>query len=386
MDILKESENLNTKNDLSLVLSVKQSIDGQREVLDFYSEPDSIHNPPLLKELVQASNNDGEDGSVLGLQPLYTMENEDSKESLKAFNAEEDGQIVASANQISDSSCKVTPSCQSPKIITTSCSTSVQSNRDVDCVALAAAESADIVEDTIRKPLLLQTSKGPRRPGVILLGRGNSFSLGRSEVIFLHNTKPYRRSKGQTTQQRSTGGILNSRVNHGDNALHTLSSGSVMKADAPSTVSSSNHASSTGTSRTEPGGPSPPPLSNQVCVHSGGSSINEAIHTSRPIMFTSGKSTETDFLDHLSGACHPKLATGGQNSTDFVGHSDGDNDELAALWAHAELIMAGKQKAVLDVLAQFGVGESGEDTKDDEEEEEESVWQVVENKAHAAVR
>ncbi|RUS91532.1 hypothetical protein EGW08_000647 [Elysia chlorotica] len=384
MDTLSDRNNVEAKNDFSVFLLVKQHEHGQMEKLDIYPESDSIHNPPLLQDRNPTSNKGGERESVLGLQSLQAQAGkENSEDSIKALNAEEDGQLVAyaSANQNLRSSCEAT---SSQSITNTPCSISAHDNGDVD-----SAESANVVGDTMRKTLPLQASKGLRRPGVILLGRGNSFSFGRSEVIFLHNTKPYRRSKAQTIHQQGTGGTLNSGDSCVDNnaSPNVTTYGSAMNADAPSTVLSSKHASTTSTSRTtEPGRP-PPPLSNQVRVHSEESSTDAANYTSRPILFTIGKSLEADSLDRLPGACHPIFASSSENSTDFKGQGDGgDDDEVAALWANAELIMAGKQKAVLDVLAQFGVGQSGEDTKGNEEEEEESVWQVVENKTHADVR
>ena len=381
--MLIDSSNGKAKN-VSVDLSVRQSSSAHEDVPDLYPEPDSIHtHPPLSESLV--SNRDGEDKSVLRPQPLLVLENDDST---RTSNSREDGKLAANATQVSTGSfqrARPTSSLNRP----TSSTVSAQNNGGNDGAA-EAAESADVIGDTMIKPSQPQSNKGQRRPGVILLGRGNSFSLGRSEVIFLHNTKPYVRNKGQTIQQQGMANDRDRTVGAGppsrSSAAAKTSSGAE-DAHTPSTVTFSNHGPSSGTSDTEPGRPSPPPLSNPTCVYSGDVSVNATNHTSRPIMFTSDKSTEGDCLEQLSGACHHEFVMGHETSTGFERHREGDGDELVALWARAERIMAGKQGAVLDVLAQFGVGKSGDDTRDGvEEEEEESVWQVVEGKAHAVDR
>ncbi|GFR76444.1 hypothetical protein ElyMa_000483000 [Elysia marginata] len=384
MDVLAEKENLKAN-----IQPVKQSSSEERDMPDCYPEPDSSYTSPQLHELNVSSINDREDKSVLRLQPLHVMENEDSLYA-KALYPKVHSRQPANSNtpQVSISSDKPTLSSSALSVTTLApCSTSAQKNGDNDSTTVAA-EMADSVEDTMRKPLPRQTSQGQRRPGVILLGRGNSFSLGRSEVIFLHNTKRCRRFKGQMTQQSGTGGISNGTDNHINEALHnpTTSSGTVDSNAITSSVFSPTCDPPIGTSNPEPGRPSPPPLSNQVYDHSGGVSVDIASHDSSwPITFRSGKTTEVSSPEHLSGVCHPNSNISSETSTVFAGHGGGDSEELAALWGHAELIMAGKQRTVLDVLAQFGVGEGGENTKD-EEEEEESVWQVIENKAHALDR
>lgn len=75
---------------------------------------------------------------------------------------------------------------------------SVERSEKDDVISETNARTSEESEKVVAITMSNQKShlKGPKmKPGVILLGRGNSFSLGRSEVILLHN-RPIRRSQG----------------------------------------------------------------------------------------------------------------------------------------------------------------------------------------------
>lgn len=133
-------------------------------------------------------------------------------------------------------------------------------------------------------------------PGVILLGRGNSFSLGRSEVIFLHKSKG-EKSKANDGEVKRTQS-LDARANHiheqhleSDTSLYALS---------------------------------PPPISNGECKH----------------MIIGQRLEETRLADDVG--------------LDFEERSD-----LDILWDKVESVMFAKQAAVQTVLEDFGIGDIG---------------------------
>lgn len=171
-----------------------------------------------------------------------------------------------------------------------------------------------------KKPVL----KGSQsKPGVILLGRGNSFSLGRSEVILLHN-RPVRRSKGSTALQ----GL-------GDNPLDSIQE----QSNTP---------------------PSPPPISGGVS-----SKRNPHINGCK-------KMEDKDLLEEVESV--------GDTSVDIM-DADAFAKSLHQLWSKAEEIMTANEGRVLKVLEEFGIGEQagggGGDDGGEGTQEEEQVWQIV---------
>ncbi|GFO33381.1 katanin p60 ATPase-containing subunit a1 [Plakobranchus ocellatus] len=354
MDTLTDSESGVTKMEYSHRFRKNSGARKSSDGPDLYPEPDSVHVLPQMeskdKHADRISNH---------------LTDGDELETSKINLAEEDS-LAAGLVEPRDPTLA---QCLAENNLAYVSNTD-WSGRDEE----GAAEKENRKEDTVGK-LLPSHNKGRQRPGVILLGRGNSFSLGRSEVIFLHNTKHRWHKKSDTSLQEE--GIL---TNGGLDANDSSPTNSTSKAFCAATSSGADGSSNfdspasftASTHDTEPNKLSPPQLSNQGRPQSGGFCTDN--YASRPIAFTSGRSTGRDERS--------STLSSSKTSSD----KDGTTDELSALWAQAEDIMAGKQRKVLDVLAQFGVGDGGKDTTDEQEEEEEAVWHVVESKVIAVDR
>uniref|UniRef100_A0A0B6YV78 Uncharacterized protein n=1 Tax=Arion vulgaris TaxID=1028688 RepID=A0A0B6YV78_9EUPU len=174
-----------------------------------------------------------------------------------------------------------------------------------------------------------------KKPWVILLGRENSFSLGRSEVMLIHTKRDIRQSGPNVTYDRNKL-VGDSLGNYPRNNINNQFCGNLSKKDSA-------------------------------------------------LLAFSGLS------DGVRSGCSSNVVTDAVLMTGCNGTVDCDEvptdynvvtDILEAVWQKTELIMAAKEERVVQILAEYGIGSAGggDGSQDmiDKSAEEEKVWQAVE--------
>lgn len=87
--------------------------------------------------------------------------------------------------------------------------------------------------ERLSSSLTFTNNSQKRKPGVILLGRGNSFSLGRSEVMLLHANRRNKSDAGRTGNRNYRHSVANFDNNkNNNNAVVSVSNGNVNMCDS----------------------------------------------------------------------------------------------------------------------------------------------------------